>query len=147
MSDSVTLASILASQTSIQWFEAVAVVREVADRLIGIASDRAIPELQQISLSPEGYLDIAGVVHTDEPVRRMGQLLQAMVAHTDAPVQLRLVITQATAPAPVYGSVREYSEALAFFERPERSTVLNQLAARVTSAGAAASPSRALTLD
>ncbi len=50
-----------ASQVSIQWFEAVAVVREVADRLISAASEHAIPELQQIRLSPEGHLDIAGV--------------------------------------------------------------------------------------
>src|SRR5262245_49070269 len=116
MSDSVTLATILGSQVSIQWFEAVAVVREIADRLLEVASDRAIPELQQIRLSPEGYLDIVGVIPTDEPVRRMGQLLQALVAHADAPVQLRLVITQATAPTPAYTSIREYSEALGFFE-------------------------------
>jgi hypothetical protein len=147
MSDSVTLASILGSQVSIQWFEAVAVVREVADRLSALASDRAIPELHQIHLSPEGYLDIAGVIPTDEPVRRMGQLLQALVAHADTPVQLRLVISQATSPTPVYGSIREYSDALGFFERPERSTVLNQLAARVTFAVAAGDPDRALTLD
>src|SRR5262245_14437123 len=147
MSDSVTLASILGSQVSIQWFEAVAIVREVADRLSALASDRAIPELQQIRLSPEGYLDLAGVIPTDEPVRRMGQLLQALLAHSDAPVQLRLVITQATAPTPGYGSVREYSDALGFFERPERSTVLNQLAARVTSGVAAAAADRSLTLD
>ena len=147
MSDSVTLANILGSQASIQWFEAVAVVREIADRLLANASDRAIPELQQIRLSPEGYLDVAGLTPTDEPVRRMGQLLQALVAHTDVPVQLRLVISQATSPTPVYGSVRDYSEALGFFERPERSTVLNQLAIRVTSAVPSASSDGALTLD
>ena len=60
---------------------------------------------------------------TDEPVRRMGQLLQALLAHAEAPVQLRLVITQATAPNPQYRSIRDYSDALGFFERPERSTV------------------------
>jgi hypothetical protein len=147
MSDSFTLANILGSQASIQWFEAVAVVREIADRLLANASDRAIPELQQIRLSPEGYLDVAGLTPTDEPVRRMGQLLQALVAHTDVPVQLRLVISQATSPTPVYGSVRDYSEALGFFERPERSTVLNQLAIRVTSAMPSASSDGAPTLD
>src|SRR4029450_4021286 len=147
MSDSVTLASILGSQVSIQWFEAVAVVREVADRLIASASDRAMPELQQIRLSPEGYLDIAGVIPTDEPVRRMGQLLQALLAHADAPVQLRLVISQATSPTPVYGSVREYSEGLGFFERPERATGLNQLASRVSFAVASAASDGAMTLD
>ena len=115
MSDSITLANVLASQVSIQWFEAVAIVREVADRLISAASEHAIPELQQIRLSPEGHLDIAGAIPTAEPVRRMGQLLQALVANADAPVQLRLVITQATSPTPSYQSIREYSDALGFF--------------------------------
>src|SRR5262245_54633205 len=147
MSDSVTLASILGSHVSIQWFEAVAVVREVADRLLTSSNDRAIPELQQIRLSPQGHVEIVGVIPTDEPVRRMGQLLQALVASTDVPVQLRLIITQATAPSPLYGSVRDYSEALGFFERPERSTVLSTLAARVTAAAESTPTDRALTLD
>jgi len=147
MSDSVTLANILGSQVSIQWFEAVAVVREVADRLLTSSNDRAIPELQQIRLSPQGHVDVVGVTPTDEPVRRMGQLLQALVANTDVPVQLRLIITQATAPSPLYASVRDYSDALGFFERPERSTVLSALAARVTAAGESALGDRALTLD
>jgi len=147
MSDSITLANVLASQVSIQWFEAVAVVREVADRLISAASEHAIPELQQIRLSPEGHLDIAGATSTAEPVRRMGQLLQALVANADAPVQLRLVITQATSPTPSYQSVREYSDALGFFERPERSTVLHTLASRVTTAALSASSDAGPTLD
>jgi hypothetical protein len=147
MSDGVTLANILGTQVSLQWYEAVAVVREVADRLVSASSDRAIPELQQIRLSPEGHLDIMGVIATDEPVRRMGQLLQALLAHAEAPVQLRLVITQATAPNPQYRSIRDYSEALGFFERPERSTVLQSLASRVTGAAASAPATHPLTLD
>jgi cytoskeletal protein RodZ len=147
MSDGVTLANILGSQVSMQWYEAVAVVREVADRLASASSDRAIPELQQIRLSAEGYLDILGVIATDEPVRRMGQLLQALLVHAEAPVQLRLVITQATAPNPQYRSIREYSDALGFFERPERSTVLQSLASRVTAAAASAPATHPLTLD
>jgi hypothetical protein len=62
-------------------------------------------------------------------------------------VQLRLVITQATAPTPQYQSLREYSEALAFFERPERSTVLQSLASRVAAAAQAAPLDLPLTLD
>lgn len=147
MSDSVTLSNILGSQVSIQWYEAVALVREIADRLISASSDRGIPELQQVRLSPEGYVDIVAITATNEPVRRMGQLLQAMLAHTDAPVQLRLIITQATSPSPPYHSIREYSDALGFFERPERSTVLQSLASRVTAAAATVQAAGPITLD
>src|SRR5262249_34676861 len=87
------------------------------------------------------------VTATDEPVRRMGQLLQALLANAEAPVQLRLVITQATAPKPQYQTIREYSDALGFFERPERSTVLQSLASRVTAAAASGPVTNTLTLD
>jgi hypothetical protein len=147
MSDSVTLSNVLGSQVLIQWYEAVALVREVADRLLNGSSERAIPELQQIRLSPVGHVEILGAIPTNEPVRRMGQLLQALLAHADAPVQLRLVITQATAPTPPYQSIREYSDALGFFERPERSTVLQSLASRVTAATASVEAERPITLD
>src|SRR5262245_45616161 len=147
MSAGATLSSILGTQASIQWYEAVALVREVADRLLSASSDRAVPELQQIRLSPEGHVDVVGVISTDEPVRRMGQLLQALLAHAETPVQLRLVITQATAPTPMYQSVREYSDALGFFERPERSTVLQGLAMRVSTAAPSLPTDRTLTLD
>src|SRR5262249_22674762 len=59
----------------------------------------------------------------------------------------RLLVTQATAPAPHYKTIREYSDALGFFERPERSTVLQSLASRVTAAAALAAGDRPLTLD
>src|SRR5262245_24735186 len=102
MSDGVTLAGILGTQFSIQWYEGVALVREVADRLLNASSDHAVPELHQIHLSSGGHVEILGVISTDEPVRRMGQLLQAMLANVEAPVQLRLITTQATAPVPLY---------------------------------------------
>ena len=147
MSDSITLAGVLGTQVSVEWYEAVALVREVADRLLSVSSDHAVPELQQVRLSSTGHVEILGMIPTDEPVRRMGQLLQALLAHTDAPVQLRLVITQATAPEPGYQSIRDYSDALGFFERPERSTVLQSLASRVMAGALATLAESSLTLD
>jgi hypothetical protein len=141
------LASLLTANFSVDWYEAVAVVREIADRLVNTSNDRAVPELRQIRLSSEGRVEFIGVTPTDEPVRRMGQLLQAVLAHSDAPVQLRLFITQATAPTPAYESIRDYSNALAFFERPDRSTVLQQLAARIEKAALPTDHESSLTLD
>jgi hypothetical protein len=148
MSEAMTLASLLGGQVSVEWYEAVALVREVAERLLeGPSSRLLVPELHQMRLSPEGRVDVIGGVPSDEPVRRMGQLLQALLAHSDAPVQLRLVISQATSPSPMYASTREYSEALAFFERPERSMVLQALAARASAASASPADEKKLTLD
>ena len=62
--------------------EAVAIVLEVADRILArdAAADGA-PDLRQVQVSSEGRVTITGTVH-GEPVRRLGQLLQALLAQS-----------------------------------------------------------------
>lgn len=148
MSDRLTLADLVGGHVSVEWFEAVALVREVAAKLVDHPGPSVpIPDLNQIHLSPEGRVDISGGKGTDEPVRRLGQLLLALLANSEMPVQLRLVISQATAPVPAYKTTRDYSEALAFFERPDRSLVLQALAIRAATTAAPIEGERAPTLD
>lgn len=45
MSDILRLSDILGRNASIEWFEAVAVVREVGERVIDSAAGRRVPEL------------------------------------------------------------------------------------------------------
>jgi hypothetical protein len=146
MSEILRLSDILGRGVPIEWYEAVAVVREVADRVRDSAGGRAVPELDQVQLAFDGAVSITGTTRTDEPVRRLGQLLQACLVQAEPPVQLRLVVAQATAPDPAYPSIRDYSEALAYFERPDRSTVLQNLYARANAAPASATE-RLPTLD
>jgi hypothetical protein len=98
------------------------------------SAEYAVPELHQIELSSEGEISLTGGVKTAEPVRRLGQLLQALLTQSAPPVQLRLVISQATAPQPAYGSIGEFSETLAYFERPGRAAVIRALHARALEA-------------
>ena len=134
MSTTLRLSDIVGRGVAIEWFEAVSLVREVADRVRESVGGRAVPELDQIQIAADGTVSITGASKTDEPVRRLGQLLQACLYQTDPPVQLRLTVAQATAPESGYGSVRDYSEALAYFERPDRPAVLRALHARAQSA-------------
>src|SRR5204863_9976883 len=122
--------------------------RGVATRIIEKSSDASIaPELHQIEISKDGNVSVNGATTTAEPVRRFGQLLQATLGHTEMPVQLRLVIVQATAPAPAFGSIREFDEALAYFERPGRDTILEALYARAAAAAPIPSAAPTPTLD
>jgi hypothetical protein len=136
MSDTLTLANIFARDVAVEWFEAVAVVRDVADRVRENLGGRSVPELDQIEVTAEGQVRLSGANETDEPVRRLGQLLQATLVQTDPPVQLRLTASQATAPTPAFGTIREYDEALAYYERPDREGVLRGLYARAANAPA-----------
>jgi hypothetical protein len=123
MSERLTLSDVLGRDISMEWHEGVALVRGVAECLLDASNQAtAVPELHHIEISAAGQVSVTGGTIASEPVRRLGQLLQATLGHTKAPVQLRLFIVQATAPAPApsFGSIREYDEALGYFERPGR---------------------------
>lgn len=145
MSSALRLSDILVRTVSVEWFEAVAVVTEVA-RLSLEAQEGGVPELDQVQLHPDGTITLTGVTETDEPVRRVGQMLQALLAQADPPVQLRLEVEQATGPEPAFASVEDYVEALAYFERPDRSSVLRTLYSRAHFAPGS-STERTPTLD
>jgi hypothetical protein len=146
MSDTLRLSDILGRNASIEWFEAVAVVREVGERVIDSAAGRRVPELDQVQLSADGGITMTGASKADDPVRRLGQLLQACLVQSDPPVQLRLTVAQATSPEPPFASVRDLMTALEYFERPDRPAVLRGLFERVRTAPIVVAEQRA-TLD
>ena len=146
MTESLRLSDILGRSVTIEWFESVAMVCDVGDRVRESLGGRQVPELHQIELAPDGHVSLSGAMDTDEPVRRLGQLLQATLADADPPVQLRLTASQATAPSPAFGSIRDFTEALAYFERPDRQAVLRGLYER-TAVAPAHETQTAPTLD
>src|SRR5262245_5608242 len=135
ISDSLTLSDVLARDTAVDWYVAVAVVRAVADALSRDPEHAPLlPELHQIQISAVGRVNVIGGTAVQEPVRRLGQLLQATLGQAEPPVQLRLLVSQATAPIPAYGSIDQYDEALGYFERPGRIAVLQALYLRASQA-------------
>jgi hypothetical protein len=148
MNNALTLSDILARRLNLQWYEGIAIVRSVAERLLEQSSvEPRIPELQQIELAADGSVTLAGGGSAKEPVRRLGQLLQALLNDAEVPVQLRLAVSQATAPIPSYASMAEFDQALAYFERPDRPATLKALYARALAAGPAATTDGSPTLD
>jgi hypothetical protein len=123
MTNRLTLADVLARGIPINWHEAIAIVRGAAEALNAFPAG-LVPELQQIAISGEGQVEVGGGTPTPEPVRRVGQLLQALLSRADPPVQLRLTISQATAPLPSYSSLQQLDDALAYFERPGRPSIV-----------------------
>jgi hypothetical protein len=80
-------------------------------------------------------LTIAGAAATGS-VPAAGHLLARMLSD-DVPVRLRLLVTQATAENATSGSLHEFSDALAYFERPNPEGILSALYARAAIAPAA----------
>jgi len=133
MADKISMADLLRRNVAIGWFEAVSLVREVCSVLVAERIEESTPELAQILLAPNGKVTVTGTAHAEAPVRRLGQLLQALLSRSsEPPVTLRLVLSEAMAVPPVYASVRDFDAALAYFERPDRQAVLKALYERVS---------------
>ena len=148
MTEALTLSDVLARGVAVQWHEAVAVVRAATEALIGNPEQtQSVPELHQIQVLPSGRVAVIGGTVVPEPVRRLGQLLLATLGQSEPPVQLRLLISQATAPIPAFASMREIDEALGYFERPGRDAVLQDLHARASQAAVVSALVTMPTLD
>ncbi|MEO7133759.1 MAG: energy transducer TonB [Vicinamibacterales bacterium] len=147
MTNALTVSEILERGVFIEWFEGIALVRELAQRLSGDSEPSSLPDLDQIAVSPDGGIVVLGRAAIDDPVRRFGQLLQAVLSQSEPPVQLRLLISQATAPGPVFSSIREYDRALEFFDRPNRSAALQALFARAAAAPAPVERKKPATVE
>ena len=132
MNGTLRLSDILGRTVVVDWFEAVALSRAVSDRVTQQYDGQSVPDLHQIELGGDGQVMISSAVETREPVRRLGQLLQALLTQSEPPVQLRLMVGQATAPEPSFGTVQDFSDALGYFERPDRIGVLRRLYARAS---------------
>jgi hypothetical protein len=146
MNTGLRMSDILGRTVTIEWHEAVALVNAVAEHVRDDLDGKRVPELQQIEIASDGAVSVTGAARTDEPVRRLGQLLQAALAQSEPPVQLRLLVAQATAPTPAFGSVREYCDALRYFERPDRAAALRSLHSRAVAVPEPAGET-VLTLD
>ena len=139
MTGGMTLSELLARNLSVQWYEAIAIVRGVVASLLEHHRGDllALPELHQIELVADGSVVVTGTGPANEPVRRLGQLLQATLSDAEVPVQLRLIVSQATAPMPSYASITEFDTALAYFERPDRGSLLKALFEKAAAIGPA----------
>ena len=93
------------------------------------------PVASQVVLYAEGAV-VALATSDQHPVRGAAQLLTSLLAE-DVPVRVRLMLSQATGTDVGYATLKEFSDALAYFERPDAKLLLCALHAR-----ALAAPSR-----
>ena len=133
------LDTMLAREVALQWAEAVAIVQAVCRQLVTTGAS-GFPASSQIVLYGDGAV-VALATTQQLPVAAAAHLLGSVLAD-DAPVRLRLLVSQATGADSAYGSLQEFCEALAYFERPDPASVLRELfrraeavPARVTRAG------------
>jgi len=123
------------------WSEAVAVVQGVCQQLTACGSAK-VPELDQIRIWSTGEIDVLpGPVPPGVPATRLGYALDALLQGTAPPPELRLLISQVTGTNPPCTTVGDFSDRLAYYERPGRGRTLQALYQRSGELMASAVPS------
>ncbi|PWT85093.1 MAG: hypothetical protein C5B57_03635 [Blastocatellia bacterium] len=124
----VSLTDLAARGLTLEWFEAVAIVQGLCEAIIetGNNSAPAKPDLNDI------YIDSAGGVAaaSDGPqpptaaVRCVGEVLSKILPSNDFMNLRSRIVPKAASPTPFYASVKELSDALAYYERPNRYQII-----------------------
>jgi hypothetical protein len=135
-SSPINVGDLLARDVPLGWHEAVAVTQEVCAKLFG--SRAVAPDPSHILLHPTGAIELLPEASSAEPpAQRLGYTLNALLQGTSPPAELRLFASQMTAGA-ANASIDVFSQKLAYFERPGRSRILQQLYERAVQDLAAA---------
>jgi protein TonB len=115
----ISLSDAIASGAPLSWTETVAVVREVAMHLHWSATPLNVPSLGQISILPNGSVQVeGGRPNTAGPVVGLATLMEQLLDSTACPQQLLDVQKQARATPPVFASPQALHAALEYFARP-----------------------------
>ena len=112
------------------WYEVAALVLDTATALREQpASD--LSDLAAIHLAADGYVVLPAGPEPQAPVVELARLLGALLLDVPAPEALREVATRYQAAEET--SLETFTSDLARFERPDRTAILTQLAARAAS--------------
>lgn len=128
MQNQFRLDNLLARDVVPQWFEGVAIVQLVCRQLRAEGRESAFPHPQSILIGIGGAVTAIGG-SDGEPVQAAAHVLGLMLGN-DVPVRLRLAVSQATASDGGFASLTEFSEALAYFERPNPESLVEEFRQR-----------------
>lgn len=133
MQNQFRLDDLLARDVVPQWYEGVAVVQLICRQLRGQGlGNSGFPRPEHILVAVGGSVTTIGG-SDEKPVESAAHVLGLMLGN-DVPVRLRLSISQATAPDGGYASLAEFSEALAYFERPNPEAIVESFRQRAMAA-------------
>ena len=107
------------------WFEAVAVVQAVAS---AVGSLSAIPAAEDLILEDDGTVSLG---FASEASQDLAALLLQLLEGTAAPAELSLFAGQQARSSAGASSVAEFTEALAFFERPDGRSIVRGVVERL----------------
>ena len=146
MQHHIRLDDLLERNLAVQWFEGVAIVQQVCRQILGEFSwNGGFPAASEVLLATDGTISIIGKPAGGSAVSGAAHALAGMLSE-DVPVRLRLLVTEATGADGVFSSLAEFSDALAYFERPDAEQVIRDLVDRAATAARRHEPRTPLAL-
>ena len=125
----VSLQDVVGRQVVVHWDEAVAVVEELCEVAIAGGGDTApVPELDDVLLASDGHVTLRRS-RGDKSPTAAGRMLHALLSNGDVPMPLRLFVTQSTSHDK-YKSLPEFARGLAYFGKPDRGRLIQDLYTR-----------------
>ena len=113
------------------WTEAVAIVLETSEQVQRAGGTLVTPDLEHIRLGPDGMVTIVpGSPIPAHPVQQAARLLKALIQDAPAPPDLNDLLARNDQTPPAFAWIEEFTTALAYFERPQRSQILADIARR-----------------
>jgi hypothetical protein len=114
---------------SVHWDEAVAIVEELCHVAIAGAGETApVPDLEDVLIGKDGGITLRRT-RGDKSPTAAGRMLHTLLSNGSAPMPLRLFVTQSTAHD-THQSLGEFARGLAYFGKPGRERLIQDVYAR-----------------
>jgi hypothetical protein len=129
-----SLHEVMERGVSVHWDEAVAIVEELCDVAIAGSGETApVPDLENILIGSDGHVELQRT-RGDKSPTAAGRMLHTLLSNGDVPMPLRLFVTQSTSQG-THTSLREFARGLAYFGKPARQQLIQDVYARCAQAG------------
>jgi hypothetical protein len=139
-----TLEQVLKPDFSRSWYEAVALVQEVARALGDLTT---VPAAEDLYLEEDGTIAIGFASEVSRhPVTALAMLLTQLFQGAAAPAGLRSLADDNAKTPPAHDTIAAFSRALAFYERPDRQSDVRAVVTRLASRRAAVDAEQELEL-
>src|SRR5262245_21095862 len=125
----ISLADLHTLRVRVHWAEAVAVVEELCALLAGSGQNGGIPDLRDIAITSHGTVMIRQGAEVSTEIDDIGRTLHALLESDTTPMPLRLFVAESIGSGK-YTSVQAYAEALSYYARPGRRSLIQALYTR-----------------
>jgi len=126
--DSVSVAELLALNVPVSWYEGIAITQGLCHALFESGADKGlgIASASSILLTSSGSVKVIGTSPRSgaTAVQQVAEVTRDLFTDGDVPTTLRLTLSQAASDPPFYASLKELSQALEYFERPNRISLI-----------------------